>query len=302
MIPVGFLTGLGGSHLTLEEVASWAAEHDCDTLAISCGPAGKRSGHLDLDAVLHDGPGAVKELMAQHGLAISALTPNLNMLAPDASLRQEYSDYVRKAIDACALLGVPDVVTYAGSAYGMYFFGNPGTERSANYKVDENLALFRDIFEPLSKYAEEKGVRIALDTAPRGGGHGNIAHSPYLWDRVFDLVPSPALGLAFDPSHLVWIMTGPVPDTIRRYKDRIFRFDGKDCAILRDVLHEQGILSNAWWRYRLPGRGELDWKAMLDTLNEIGYTGVIDIENEDDQVPGLLGVAQGIRYIKELQG
>ena len=75
-------------------------------------------------------------------------------------------------------------------------------------------------------------MRIAFETAARGGGEGNLAHNPELWDLLFDAVPSPALGLSFDPSHLVWLHIPNIPDVIRAYGSRIYHFDGKDTEIL----------------------------------------------------------------------
>ncbi len=57
---------------------------------------------------------------------------------------------------------------------------------------------------------------------------------------------------------------------------------GKDTQIDRDALDRLGVLQNTgWWRHRLPGLGELDWRRIVDILNEIGYDGVISIEHED---------------------
>jgi len=38
---------------------------------------------------------------------------------------------------------------------------------------------------------------------------------------------------------------------------------------------------SGWWRYRLPGLGELDWRTLIDALYEAGYDGTVAIEHED---------------------
>ena len=164
--------------------------------------------------------------------------------------------------------------------------------------VAENIRQFREVFTPLAAYAEERGVRIAFETAARGGGEGNLAHNPDLWDRLFDAVPSPALGLSFDPSHLVWLHIPNIPDVVRAYGSRIYHFDGKDTEILPAVLARQGILGSGWWRYRLPGLGALDWRAILSALKDTGYDGVVSIENEDPLFLGLDGVAWSANYLR----
>ena len=278
-----------------------------ETVEINVGPTFARianagfPGHLDLAAVLRDGPNATLDLVAGHGMTISALAPMLNLLTPDATLREARIAALRQAIDAAALLGVDTVVTYGGSAFGMYFYGLPGQSDShPSNKTGENLRQFREVYTPLAAYAEAKGVRIAFETAPRGGGEGNIAHAPALWDRLFDAVPSPALGLSFDPSHLVWLHIPDVPAIVRRYGARIYHMDGKDTEILPERLAAQGILGNSWWRYRLPGCGALDWRGILAALRDAGYDGAVDIENEDPLALGLAGAAWSAGHLRGL--
>ena len=86
---------------------------------------------------------------------------------------------------------------------------------------------------------------------------------------------------AYDPSHLVWEMMDPY-EPILRYKDKIFHVHGKDTEVNRHRLNYTGILSDySWWRYRVPGLGEIDWNKIVSNLYEIGYDGVISIEHED---------------------
>ncbi len=258
-------------------------------------------GHLDLDAILRDGPEPTHELLAAHGVTITSLAPMLNLLAPDPSLREERIATFRQMIDACASLGVPTVVTYGGSAFGMHFYGLPGVgPNHPSNRLSENIGIFKEVFTPLAEYAEAKGVRIAFETAARGGGHGNVAHSPELWDYIFDAVPSPALGLSFDPSHLIWLQIPHIPDLIRQYGSRIYHFDAKDTEVLPAVLARQGILGSGWWRYRLPGLGALDWRGVLSALRDIGYDDVLSIENEDPLFLGLDGVAWSANYLRSI--
>jgi sugar phosphate isomerase/epimerase len=299
MIEVGVAT-MG---LPFIEVARWAGAHGVGWLEVMAGPVFRPPGpdDLDLEGVVRDGPGRVQEVLARHGVRISALAPMLNLLDADPAVRAFRAGVLRQTIDACAVLGVGTAVVYGGSSSGMYLYGLPavGPGHPSN-TIDANLRLFREVMTPLAEYAESKGVRIAMETAPRGGGHGNIAHNPELWDRIFEAVPSVALGLSFDPSHLVWLHIGPVADVVRRYGSRIYHVDGKDTEILHHNLFMQGVLGNNWWRYRIPGMGELNWRALISALLEVGYSGAIDIENEDPIFPGLPGCALASRYLASI--
>ncbi len=302
---IAFASLVGVEPLPLPELLARAHGYGLEAIEINAGPSYKPigdaayRGHLDLQAVVRDGPGAVHDLLAAHQMTISALAPMLNLLTPDASLREERITALRLAIDAAATLGVSTVVTYGGSAFGMHFWGLPGVHRDhPSNRVPESVRIFRDIYTPLADYAESRGVRIAFETAARGGGEGNLAHSPALWEMLFDAVPSTALGLSFDPSHLVWLHIPNIPAVIREFGARIYHVDGKDTEILPEQLARQGILGSSWWRYRLPGLGNLNWSAILSALGDIGYDDAISIENEDPLCLGLAGVAWSAAYLR----
>jgi len=304
-VKIGFASLVGVQPLPFPELLGRASAGGLEAVEVNVGPGYPRiagaayGGHLDLAAIVRDGPGAVHDLLGAHGMTISAMAPMLNLLTGNESLRAERIAYFRLAIDACAVLGVDTVVTFAGSAYGMHFWGMPavGPHHPSNH-VDDNLRLCADIYGPLARQAEERGVRIAFETAGRGGPGGNIAQCPELWDRMFEAVPSPAIGLSLDPSHLVWLQIPHPPEVIRAYGERIYHFDGKDCEILPARLARQGILGNAWWRYRLPGLGQLDWHAIFSALRDVGYDGTVAIENEDPLCPGLDGVIWAAAFLR----
>ncbi|MGH2535578.1 MAG: sugar phosphate isomerase/epimerase family protein [Thermomicrobiales bacterium] len=303
---IGFASLIGVEPTPFDELVRRAAALDLTSIEVNVGPAYRQiggasfPGHLDVKAIVEDGPGPVQELLDAHGVEIASLAPMLNLLTANQSLREERIAYVRLTIDACVKLGVGALVTFCGSAYGMHFWGMPGVgDGHPSSHVADNLLVFREVYGPVAAYAEERGVRIAFETAGRGGPEGNLAQCPELWDAMFETVPSPALGLSFDPSHLIWLQIPDVPGVIRAYGDRIYHVDGKDCEILPARLARQGILGSSWWRYRLPGLGALDWTAIFSALREVGYDDIVAIENEDPIFPGLDAVAWSARFLRD---
>ena len=120
----------------------------------------------------------------------------------------------------------------------------------------------------------------------------NIAFSPEVWDAMFEAVPSDALGLEIDPSHMVWLGIDYVK-AVQGLRQRIFHAHAKDMEIVQAPRsHAVGIYGQAfgkpegfghgWWRARTPGWGQVDWPAFITALIEVGYQGNIDIEHEDD--------------------
>jgi sugar phosphate isomerase/epimerase len=89
--------------------------------------------------------------------------------------------------------------------------------------------------------------------------------------RLIEQVQSPALGMNLDPSHLFPL--GELPHAVvYQLRERIMHCHFSD----------NDGLTNVHWR---PGKGKIDWEALLRALNEVGYDGIISIELED--VPGV---------------
>ena len=134
-------------------------------------------------------------------------------------------------------------------------------------------------------------MKIVIENCVMEGWHpdgypGNLAYSPELWEWMFDL----GLYLNFDPSHLVWMGIDPV-EALRPYVDKVAHAQAKDIEVFPDRRTRYGWPGRAvaredpwdvgWWRYRVPGLGQVDWRRVVDTLYEGGFDGVLSVEHED---------------------
>ena len=269
---------------TLDEMAAWAADHGFTDL--ECGPM------LPLDRA------AYERVLGEGRIAITALIYCRNYLSTDPEEAATHLAELKKRIEFAGALGIDKVVTSTGIdkriEEGIY-------DRDPNVKDRGNmirripvrsLDQVVDLYGPLLELAEKNNVRLCLENCPL---MGNIAISPVMWRRIFQRLDSDKLGLAYDPSHLVWEMIDPYAP-LDEFKDKIFHVHAKDAAIDRARLAETGILTDfSWWSYRIPGRGELDWKKLLSKLKANGYTGTISLEHEDAAYEGTLpAVQQGL--------
>jgi sugar phosphate isomerase/epimerase len=281
-VKLGLLTA-AFPDLTLEQVAAWAATQGFDTLEIACWPAagGERRRyagvtHIDVDALDAE---AVRGLLAQHALEISALAYYPNNLHPDAGHREEVNAHLRKVVDAARQLGVAVVGT---------FVGNDPTR-----SPPDNMRRFREVWPALVSHAEERGVKIAIENCPmifsydEWPGGTNLARSPAVWDEMFETIPSTSFGLNLDPSHLVWQMID-YERAVYDYADRVFHVHAKDMEVNRDGLYRNGVLSLGigWQVPRLPGLGEVRWDRFLAALYAVGYDHAVSIEHEDRAFEG----------------
>ncbi len=211
----------------------------------------------------------IKQTIQRSGLHISSLAVDGNHIDPDPAKREKQNQYAMKCLELCGKLGIP------------YIGGQSGTIKGAPLaqQVDEIVKVYTEKYFPI---CERYNVRILWE--PYAGGP-NIATGPVGWEALFKAFhDSPHVGLQFDPSHLVWQFMDPVA-AAREFGSKICDVHLKDTEILWHVLRRTGIhpLDNSrWWRFRLPGNGSVDWKGFFAVLAEVGYTGAMNIEHEDE--------------------
>jgi len=288
--------------LSLEEVFEFAAAERFACVELMCWPKGKAERryagitHVDVEGFGKSDAGRVMELVAATGVAISGLGYYPNPLAPDRKEARVYVDHLKRVIRAAERLGLTEVNTFIG--------------RDWTRSVDDNWPRFRQVWRPLVKFAEEHGVRIGIENCPmlftgdEWPGGKNLAHSPAVWRRMFEEIPSDHFGLNYDPSHLVWQQMDHVRP-LWEFADRIFHVHAKDVRIDRHKLDDVGILATplAFHTPKLPGLGEIDWARFLSVLGDVGYDGPVCIEVEDRAYEGSLamrkaGLRQSATYLR----
>lgn len=271
--------------MSLAEIAAWAGDAGFEALEIAAWPPARgrefEASHIDVRALDARTAEQLRELLDGHGLGVSALAYYENNLHPDLARREEIHAHVRACIDAAALLGAPNVGTFIGR--------DPGAS------VRENLRAAERVFPALVEHAAERGVKLMIENCVMEGWHpdaypGNLAYSPELWEWMFEL----GLYLNYDPSHLVWLGIDPVA-ALAPYVQRVAQAHAKDVessAPMRDRFGFFGSVNRTdpwdagWWRYRLPGLGQLDWRAIVATLAAGGFDGVLAVEHEDPEWEG----------------
>ncbi len=271
-------------NVALPDLAAWAADSGFGMLEIACWPVGgaeRRYGgvsHIDVANLNAAGAKQIRALLEGHGLGISSLGYYPNPLDPDPAQSGAAIDHLKRVIDAAALLEVEIVGTFVGA--------------DAAKSPDANLETFARVWPPIVRYAKERGIKIAIENCPMlwpdtWPGGSNLAWSPAIWRRMFEIMPDDNFGLNYDPSHLIWQFIDEIRP-IAEFSDRIFHVHAKDLEIDREMLYEDGILGCAfrWGIPRLPGLGEVRWNRFMAALYAAGYDFVVSIEHEDRRFEG----------------
>ena len=271
---VGMLTAPVGNW-TIEQLVSFAQGAGIGAFEIN---ATGKSAHFDPDDAVFCRKAA--DAIGEAGLEISSLAAYMNVTAGDEAERAAVQAHLRKLLGCCEVMGIPVLCCMAGL---------PPAGMSKSDAITQIAAPF---YRELAKEAAAKGIKLALENWYAT----NIQHLG-LWKQIFNEVPAENFGLNFDPSHLLWQDIDYLK-AVEVFASRIFHTHAKDTEV---VAHKKAWVGNqdggGWWRYVIPGFGDVKWGPYLARLRSAGYNGVLSIEHEDGAFSWEDGFRIGAKYL-----
>lgn len=306
MFQLGFASAILAD-FSLDHVLAFAHNHGFHCVELMCWPKVNNEKrryagvtHINVDGLDERELKHIDYLFRKFDVSVSALGYYPNPLDPDPDKSKFYIDHLLKVIDAAALLKIPVVNTFIG--------------RDPSRNLDDNLAIFREVWPDIVKHAEKKRIKIGIENCPmyftkdEWPGGKNLAISPAIWDKMFDIIPSPTLGLNYDPSHMIWQMMDEIKP-IYDYSDRLHHIHLKDVKIYKDKLNKVGIMAHPleYHSPKLPGLGDVNWGKFFAALTDVRYRGPVVIEVEDKAYEGAINDIKSAlltsrNYIKQYLG
>jgi len=302
MMKIGLVSAILPNY-TFEEVVDYAAGVGFKCVEVCCWPLGKAARryagitHIDIDGITREKMDYYVKYAADRDVQISSLGYYPNPLDTDPEARRVAIDHLMALIDVSAGMGVNMVTTFIG--------------KDKARTVEDNLELYKEVWTPIARHAEDRNVRIGIENCPmyftkdEFPGGNNLASTPHIWRKMFELIPSGCLGLNFDPSHPYLLMADYIKP-LYEFKDKIFHIHFKDIKIYKDKLDEYGAFSYPalWHSPKLPGLGGVDFGAFCAALNDIRFEGCACIEVEDRAFEGSIedvkrGIEQSYRYMSQ---
>ncbi|MCG8311542.1 MAG: sugar phosphate isomerase/epimerase [Cytophagales bacterium] len=279
MLDLGFVSAILAEK-SLEEVIDFASENTFGCVEIMCWPKGKAERryagvtHIDVDELDEAKVDHIKNYLASKNIYISGLGYYPNPLDPDEEQSMQYLSHIKKVIDAASKLEIPVVNTFIG--------------RDPSKNVTENLKTFEARWPDIISHAQGLGINIGIENCPmfftddEWPGGKNLATTPAIWDRMFEIIPNQNFGLNYDPSHMIWQHMDEIKP-IYEYRDRLHHIHLKDVKVFKDKLDRVGIMANPleYHTPKLPGYGDVRWGDFFSALTEVGYRGPVCIEVED---------------------
>ena len=281
---LGFFTAaLPGN--TLEQAAKWGAESGFQAIEIACWPLEKATRryagvtHINVTELDRAQAKEIRAMLDGYGLTVSSLGYYPNPLHPDPEHRETVIAHLKKVIEAAEMLEVPIVGTFIG--------------KDKDKTVPQNLEAYAKIWPPIVKFAKGHGVQIAIENCPmifsydEWPGGNNLASTPAIWRKMWEIIPDDNFGLNLDPSHLILQMID-YERVVREFKAKIFHVHAKDLHIDWEGVYNHGVLSQGmgWQIPRLPGLGDMNWGKFFAALTAVGYDYVVSIEHEDRAFEG----------------
>lgn len=302
MLELGLVSAILPKY-TYEELIDYAASINLEWVEVCCWPKGKAERryagitHIDISTLTDDNMMYYVNYAKEKGVKISSLGYYPNAMDNNLESREVAVKHIKDLIVVASKMGINMVTTFIG--------------KDKTKTVDENLELFKEIWTPIIALAEEHKVKVAIENCPmfytenEWPGGVNLASTPYVWRKMFELIPSDYLGLNYDPSH-PYLLHMDVVKPLYEFKDKIFHVHFKDIQIYQDKLNEYGIFSypSLWHSPKLPGLGGVNFAEFVSALNDIRYSGPACIEVEDKAFESsekdvLLGIEQSVRYLRQ---
>ncbi|TAJ23282.1 MAG: sugar phosphate isomerase/epimerase [Planctomycetota bacterium] len=168
--------------------------------------------------------------------------------------------------------------------------------------IDAGYKDFADRWKPILKVFADEGVSFALEVHPT-----EIAFDIASARRTMKAIGNhPSFGFNFDPSHFGYQGVDYLA-FLREFGSRVFNVHVKD-VWWSEKLAQVGTFGGhvdfgtdgRYWDFRSPGRGRIDFEAIVRVLNHAKYNGPLTVEWEDPMMDREHGAAEAAAFVRKL--
>jgi len=228
--------------------------------------------HLNLNDPAHvdDEIQQVGDTLGADFEVVAVSADHRDLSRPENGVRQEAIRYTKRAIQAAVALGAPVVATSLGSV------GNADWEACAHAAASALTSVAEE--------AEANGAVVAVHLDVE-----DIANSVDKLRQILDAADSVAIGAAFDTGALGYLKID-LDQAFAAFGDRLYH------VRLRDADQSTHLA--------IPGRGQVDFGAFFQRLDDAGYEGMVSLElletKERFGLDAAEATRQAIEYLSRL--
>ena len=315
-IPIGVFDPVY-DHLSLDEMLEKISALGIEAVEIGTGgfPGTK---HCPVAELLADPAKAKakawKRKFEERNILVATLSCHGNPIHPNPEMAKKDDESFRRTVRLAEMLEVPTIVTFSGcpgDAPGakhpnwVTYRWPPDYEEVVTWQWKEVVIPY---WQEAVKFARQHGVkRIALEMHP-----GFVVYNPFTLLELRRAVGE-GIGANCDLSHLFWQGCDPV-EVIHFLgkQNAIYHAHMKDTVIFKDTAAKTGVLNfsadpakfaqgSVVFRAVGYGHGAELWKDVVKAYMDIGFQGIMSIENEDPILPGEVGVERAAFVLKNVR-
>ena len=257
---------------------------------------------------------AWKNRFANRNIHVATLSCHGNPLHPDAKLAQRDAEAFRRTVLLAEKLDVKVVVGFAGCPGGSpadtmpnwsTFRWPPEFGQVLDWQWKEKVIPY---WKQAAQFAREHGIhQLAFEMCPN-----QVVYNPKTLFHLREAVGE-EIGANCDLSHLFWQGCDAVEVIhLLGKQNALFHAHMKDTVMFENNVAKYGVLnfapddndlSQASETFRAVGYGHSanTWKEIVKAYMDVGYQGILSIENEDPILPGEVGVERAVSVLKNVR-
>ncbi len=255
-----------------------------------------------------------KKKFEDRNIQVATLSCHGNPVHPDRTIAERDKETFRRTVLLAEKLDVKVIVGFSGCPGGNPNDTNPNW---ITYRWPPEFAAAQDwqwkekvvpYWKEAAKFAREHGVRrLALEMHPNF-----VVYNPLTLLKLRDAVGE-EIGANNDLSHLFWQGCDPVEVIhLLGKQGAIFHAHMKDTVLYHDKVAKYGVLNFVFEKQDLKiasdacravgyGHSASTWKDIVRAYMDVGYEGILSVENEDPILSGEVGVERALYVLKNVR-
>jgi len=243
------------------------------------------SGFLEDDAVFL---GKVKAALERHNLAMPMLCCSPDFTQPDPALLEKEIEHEKRMIEITAFFG------------GQYCRVLSG-QRRPELSREDGVAQVVRVIKSLLPFAEKHGVVMNMENHYKDNywKFPEFAQKADVFVEIVNQIDSPWFGVNYDPSNTILAGEDPL-ELLERVKHRVVTMHASDrylkTGTIEDLRKEEDSVGYASrLAHGVIGKGMNDYDKIFSTLNAVGFSSWISIE---DGMNGMDDLRESVRFLR----
>jgi len=229
-----------------------------------------------------------KALLEKNGLEMPMLCCSPDFTEPDPDLLAEQIAREKRMMEITAFFGGRFCRVLSG-------------QRRPGLSVEAGIEQVVRVIKSLLPFAEQHGVILSMENHYKDSywRYPEFAQKMEIFLAIIDQIDSPLLGVNFDPSNTLLAGEDPL-ELLDRVKHRVVSMHASDrylsSGTLEDLRKEEDVIGYASrLSHGVIGKGLNDYDKIFSTLNSVGFSSWISIE---DGMNGVDDLRESVGFLR----